>query len=95
MLKTLNHPTLITHTSGTTGVPKGVMHRHGNLQATADTYAQEILGVQPDDRFLSVAKLFFAYGLGNSLTFPFSVGATAILEPAPRTQPKLLRAASQ
>ena len=56
--------------SGTTGVPKGVMHRHGNLQATADTYARTVLEVTPDDRFLSVAKLFFAYGLGNSLTFP-------------------------
>jgi benzoate-CoA ligase family protein len=70
------------YSSGTTGVPKGVMHRHGNLQATADTYAREILAVQPDDRFFSVAKLFFAYGLGNSLTFPFSVAATSILEPA-------------
>ena len=57
------------------------MHRHGNLQATADTYAAGVLRVTEDDRFLSIAKLFFAYGLGNSLTFPFAVGGTAILEP--------------
>jgi benzoate-CoA ligase family protein len=78
------------YSSGTTGVPKGVMHRHANLQATADTYAREVLGVTPDDRFLSVAKLFFAFGLGNSLTFPFSAGGTAILAPARPTPPGIL-----
>ena len=57
------------------------MHRHANLEATATTFAPAVLGIGPDDRSLSVAKLFFAYGLGNSLTFPFSVGASAILEP--------------
>jgi benzoate-CoA ligase len=69
------------YSSGTTGVPKGVMHVHGSARATAETYAREVLRVTPDDRFLSVAKLFFAYGLGNSSTFPFSVGAMAILNP--------------
>jgi benzoate-CoA ligase family protein len=68
------------YSSGTTGVPKGVMHTHGNLQATADTYAAQVLKTRPADRFLSIAKLFFAYGLGNSLTFPFAVGATTILD---------------
>ncbi|MGH1506029.1 MAG: AMP-binding protein, partial [Acidimicrobiales bacterium] len=66
------------YSSGTTGVPKGVMHTHGNLPATVETYAAQVLEVGPDDRFLSVAKLFFAYGLGNSLTFPFAVGGTAV-----------------
>jgi benzoate-CoA ligase family protein len=69
------------YSSGTTGTPKGVMHRHASLEATARTYARSILDIGPDDRFFSVAKLFFAYGLGNSLTFPLSVGATSILDP--------------
>jgi benzoate-CoA ligase family protein len=58
------------------------MHRHGSPQTTADTYARQVLEIGPDDRCLSIAKLFFAYGLGNSLTFPFSVGARTILNPA-------------
>ena len=70
------------YSSGTTGIPKGVMHRHVDLQATAETYAASVLGIGPEDRCYSVAKLFFAYGLGNSLTFPFAVGATAVLNPA-------------
>jgi benzoate-CoA ligase family protein len=69
------------YTSGTTGSPKGAMHRHGSLQATADTYGRHVLAMSPDDRCFSIAKLFFAYGLGNSLTFPFSVGAASILSP--------------
>ncbi|MGH9188390.1 MAG: benzoate-CoA ligase family protein [Acidimicrobiales bacterium] len=75
-------PAFWLYSSGTTGTPKGVMHRHANLRATADTYARSVLGIGPDDRCLSVAKLFFAYGLGNSLTFPFSVGASSVLNPA-------------
>ncbi|MFV0259806.1 MAG: AMP-binding protein [Acidimicrobiales bacterium] len=55
------------YSSGTTGVPKGVMHRHRDLQATADTYAASVLGAGEDDRFFSVAKLFFASGLGYEL----------------------------
>jgi benzoate-CoA ligase len=72
-------PAFWLYSSGTTGSPKGVMHRHASLQATAETYARSVLEIGPDDRCLSVAKLFFAYGLGNSLTFPLSVGGSAVL----------------
>jgi benzoate-CoA ligase family protein len=75
-------PAFWLYTSGTTGRPKAAMHRHVDLPYTAETYGQQVLGVTPEDRCYSVAKLFFAYGLGNSLTFPLSVGASAILDPA-------------
>lgn len=77
------------YSSGTTGMPKGVIHRHANPQATFDTYASQVLRISSDDRCLSVAKLFFAFGLGNSLTFPFGAGATALLEPR-RPTPQLM-----
>jgi benzoate-CoA ligase family protein len=74
-------PGLWLYTSGTTGLPKAAMHRHANIRHVCETYASQVLGIRPSDRVLSVAKLFFAYGIGNSLFFPMSVGATAILEP--------------
>ncbi|KAB2368196.1 benzoate-CoA ligase family protein [Actinomadura montaniterrae] len=69
------------YTSGTTGKPKGAMHRHANIRHVVETYGRQVLGITPDDRCYSVAKLFFAYGIGNSLFFPLAVGATTILDP--------------
>ena len=69
------------YSSGSTGAPKGVRHIHSSLKATADTYGRQVLGIRPDDLMFSVAKLFFAYGLGNSMTFPMAVGAAAVLLP--------------
>jgi benzoate-CoA ligase family protein len=68
-------------TGGTTGHPKLAMHRHGDLPATVDTYAAAVLGITAEDRCFSIGPLFHAYGLGNSLTFPFAVGASSILDP--------------
>jgi 4-hydroxybenzoate-CoA ligase len=76
-----DEPAFWLYSSGSTGMPKGVRHLHANLAATADTYASQVLGIREDDVCLSAAKLFFAYGLGNAMTFPMSVGATTILNP--------------
>ncbi|NPT54948.1 benzoate-CoA ligase family protein [Paraburkholderia elongata] len=67
------------YSSGSTGKPKGTVHTHANLYWTAELYAKPILGIVESDVVFSAAKLFFAYGLGNGLTFPLSVGATAVL----------------
>jgi 4-hydroxybenzoate-CoA ligase len=76
------------YSSGSTGQPKGVRHVHSAMQVTCETYAAQVLGVAEADVVYSVAKLFFAYGLGNGMTFPMSVGATAVLyngRPTPDT----------
>ena len=67
------------YSSGSTGAPKGTVHIHSSLTYTAELYAKPILGIKEDDIVFSAAKLFFAYGLGNGLTFPLSVGATTVL----------------
>ena len=67
------------YSSGSTGTPKGTVHVHSSLILTAELYARPILGIREDDVVYSAAKLFFAYGLGNGLTFPMAVGATAVL----------------
>ncbi|MCS6931782.1 MAG: benzoate-CoA ligase family protein [Acetobacteraceae bacterium] len=69
------------YSSGSTGIPKGVKHVHAALRATAETYGARVLGIREDDVCFSAAKLFFAYGLGNALTFPMSVGARSVLLP--------------
>jgi 4-hydroxybenzoate-CoA ligase len=69
------------YSSGSTGHPKGVKHVHSSLKATADTYGRQVLDIRPDDLMFSAAKLFFAYGLGNSMTFPMAVGAASVLFP--------------
>ena len=77
------------YSSGTTGFPKGAVHLHHDIVHTVVCYAQGVLSMTADDRTFSVAKLFFAYGLGNALTFPFAVGATTILWPGPPTPPNV------
>ena len=67
------------YSSGSTGRPKGTVHTHANLYWTSELYGKPILGLREDDVVFSAAKLFFAYGLGNALTFPLSVGATVVL----------------
>lgn len=67
------------YSSGSTGAPKGTVHVHSSLIQTAELYARPVLGIQENDVVFSAAKLFFAYGLGNGLTFPLSVGATTVL----------------
>ncbi|HWD57984.1 MAG TPA: benzoate-CoA ligase family protein, partial [Stellaceae bacterium] len=69
------------YSSGSTGAPKGARHVHSSLKATADTYAASVLGLGADDLVFSAAKLFFAYGLGNSMTFPMAAGAASFLLP--------------
>jgi benzoate-CoA ligase len=70
------------YSSGSTGTPKGTVHLHSHLVQTAELYGRAVLGIRETDVVYSAAKLFFAYGLGNALTFPMSVGATTVLLPS-------------
>ncbi|MFC5063226.1 benzoate-CoA ligase family protein [Actinomycetospora atypica] len=74
-------PALWLYTSGTTGTPKAAMHRHADIRTVCETYGAQVLGIRADDVCFSVAKLFFAYGIGNSMFFPMAVGASAVLSP--------------
>jgi len=77
------------YSSGSTGLPKGVRHVHSSLRATAELFGQGVVGITEDDVVYSVAKIFFAYGLGNAMSFPLSVGATTIL-PSGRPTPDVV-----
>jgi benzoate-CoA ligase family protein len=82
------------YSSGSTGKPKGVLHLHSLLMWTAALYGIGVLGMRETDVVYSAAKLFFAYGLGNALTFPLAVGATAILtseRPTPAVVGRVMR----
>ncbi|HJX84031.1 MAG TPA: benzoate-CoA ligase family protein [Candidatus Angelobacter sp.] len=77
------------YSSGSTGFPKGCVHLQHDMVVCAEFYAKTVLGIREDDRFFSVAKLFFAYGLGNGLYFALSVGATSILWPGSPSPPNV------
>ena len=76
---TRDDPCFWLYSSGSTGMPKGTVHVHSSMRVTAELYAQGVLGIKESDVVFSAAKFFFAYGLGNSLSFPLAVGATAVL----------------
>ena len=78
-------PAFWLYSSGSTGKPKGCVHLHHDMVVCAELFGKGVLNILARDRTFSVAKLFFAYGLGNGLYFPFSVGATTILWPGPPT----------
>jgi benzoate-CoA ligase len=82
------------YSSGSTGTPKGAVHLQTHLALTAELYAEPVLGIGESDIVFSAAKLFFAYGLGNALTFPLAVGATSVLlaeRPTPAAVSRVLR----
>lgn len=85
------------YSSGSTGMPKGTMHRQTSMRYTVDTYGRQVLGIREEDGVFSAAKIFFAYGLGNSLSFPLGVGATITLmaeRPTPESVMRTLKRTS-
>ncbi len=89
-----DEPCFWLYSSGSTGRPKGTVHVHSSLVESAECYAIPVLGITQDDIVFSAAKLFFAYGLGNALTFPLAVGAASILtaeRPSPSVVAGVLR----
>ncbi|MBL8349371.1 MAG: benzoate-CoA ligase family protein [Burkholderiaceae bacterium] len=84
-------PAFWLYSSGSTGRPKGTVHSQANPYWTCELYGKAILGLTESDVCFSAAKLFFAYGLGNALTFPMSVGATTLLMPERPTPDAVFR----
>jgi benzoate-CoA ligase family protein len=78
------------YTSGSTGKPKGVVHLHRSLQVTGEAFGRHVLEMQEHDRIFSTTKLYHAYGLGNSLSYPLYFGASAVLLDGPPTPERLL-----
>ena len=76
-------------TSGTTGKPKGAVHLHRHFAFSTECYAKGVLGLRPDDVFVSVSRLFFGYATGTNLMFPFAVGGTAVLFPEKPTAERI------
>ncbi|GAQ40084.1 fatty-acid-CoA ligase [Mycobacterium pseudoshottsii JCM 15466] len=72
-----------TYTSGTTGAPKAALHRHGDVWAFIDAMCRNALRLSPDDVGLSIARVYFAYGLGNSVWFPLATGSSAVISRSP------------
>jgi benzoate-CoA ligase family protein len=79
------------YSSGSTGKPKGVVHLHHDIEVTCVNYAEQVLGLAPDDVTFSTTKLFHAYGLGNGLSFPLWVGATSVLMQGPTRPEAIIR----
>lgn len=88
-------PALWLFTSGSTGEPKAAVHRHRDFAFNTEVFAKRAMGMRPDDRTLSVPKLFFGYATGTNLMFPFSVGATACLFPERSTAEAMYRRIAQ
>src|SRR5882672_10161737 len=78
-----NDIALWLYTSGTTGLPKAAMHPHRNLRSAAGGLAQQVLHMEADDVIQSVSRMFFAYGLGNSVYSPAAAGASVVLNDGP------------
>src|SRR6185503_9408872 len=73
----------LNYSSGTTGEPKGILHAHKDLPLTAQLWGVNVLGLREDDRTFAVAKLFFTFGTGGNLIFPWYVGASCVLYAGP------------
>jgi acyl-coenzyme A synthetase/AMP-(fatty) acid ligase len=73
-------PAFLLYTSGSTGTPKGVLHVHGAIPHTVENYSANVLHLNSEDRIYSSSRMFFAYGFGNSLSFPLAAGATVLVD---------------